>query len=223
MRSELFAASNSEVQTNEKWVLQNHKMLRVNVAAGRDVLAWKGSMVAFQGQVKFEHFGSQNMGQMFKKMLSSDNVPLMKVSGEGEVFFANAASDIHIIQLEGESICVNGSSLLAFDANLQYDLQRLSGVGMMAGGVWNTTLTGHGFCAITTDGQPVILDCSSQPTFTDIDATVGWSGNLKPGINKSVSMNMSLLKGGSGEAMQFAFQGPGFVVVQPSEARRSVV
>lgn len=27
----------------------------------------------------------------------------------------------------------------------------------------------------------------------------------------------SMLRGGSGEAMQFAFHGPGFVVVQPSE------
>ncbi len=27
----------------------------------------------------------------------------------------------------------------------------------------------------------------------------------------------SLLRGGTGEAFQYAFQGPGFVVVQPSE------
>jgi uncharacterized protein (AIM24 family) len=27
----------------------------------------------------------------------------------------------------------------------------------------------------------------------------------------------SMLRGGSGEAFQYAFQGPGFVVVQPSE------
>lgn len=217
MRSELFATANAEVQTDQKWVLQNHKMLRVNVSNGADVIAWKGSMVAFQGQIKFEHQGSTSAAQMFKKMLSSDDVPLMRVSGEGEVFFANTASDIHIIQMEGEAITVNGSNLLAFDAGLQHDQQRLSGVGMMAGGVWNTTLSGHGFAAITTQGQPVILDCSVQPTFTDIDATVGWSGNLRPTVNRSVGLNMSLLKGGSGEAMQFAFHGPGFVVVQPSE------
>ena len=31
-------------------------------------------------------------------------------------------------------------------------------------------------------------------------------------------MNMrSLLRGGSGEAFQYAFHGPGFVIVQPSE------
>ena len=29
----------------------------------------------------------------------------------------------------------------------------------------------------------------------------------------------SLLRGGSGEAFQFAFHGPGFVVVQPSEGQ----
>jgi uncharacterized protein (AIM24 family) len=45
---------------------------------------------------------------------------------------------------------------------------------------------------------------------------VCWSANLTP--NAVSSMNVgSLLRGGSGEAVQYSFHGPGFVVVQPSE------
>ena len=41
---------------------------------------------------------------------------------------------------------------------------------------------------------------------------------LIPGTKPGSSMNMkSMLRGGSGEAFQYSFHGPGFVVVQPSE------
>jgi uncharacterized protein (AIM24 family) len=50
----------------------------------------------------------------------------------------------------------------------------------------------------------------------DIQAAVAWSANLHPRIVSSMNVR-SLLRGGSGEALQFAFHGPGFVVVQPSE------
>ncbi len=191
-------------------------MLRVHLDPGEAVVAWKGSMVAYQGDVRFDHQGSQSAGQMLKKMMSGDNVPLMKVTGSGDVFFAAQTAHVHLIQLEGDSITTNGSSLLAFDANLTYDLNLVKGAGVMSGGMWNTTLTGHGFAAIVSHGQPVLLDVSQQPTFTDINATVAWSGNLKPSVKNSMNMK-SALRGGSGEAFQYAFHGPGWVVVQPAE------
>ena len=70
--------------------------------------------------------------------------------------------------------------------------------------------------ALCTGGAPVILDCSARPTYVDPQAAVAWSANLVPGIQNDLSMG-SLLRGGSGEAFQLAFSGPGFVVVQPSE------
>jgi uncharacterized protein (AIM24 family) len=63
----------------------------------------------------------------------------------------------------------------------------------------------------------MLLDCSQQPTFVDIQAAVCWSANLVPQVKSSMNMR-SLLRGGSGEAFQYAFHGPGFVVVQPSES-----
>ena len=47
-------------------------------------------------------------------------------------------------------------------------------------------------------------------------AAVAWSANLAPDVVSSMNVK-SMLRGGSGEAMQFAFHGPGFVVVQADE------
>ena len=65
-------------------------------------------------------------------------------------------------------------------------------------------------------GKPVVLDCSQQPTYVDTQAAVCWSANLVPGIHNAMNMK-SMLRGGSGEAFQYAFHGPGFVVVQAYE------
>lgn len=216
MKSHLFNQSNMENVTSELWALQNSKMLRVNLSQGREVVAWKGSMVAYQGDVRFDHQGSRNASQFLKKMVSGDNVPLMRVSGAGDVFFASNASNVELILLEGDSITTNGSSLLAFDASLTYDLNMVKGAGKMSGGMWNTTLSGHGYAAIASQGRPVLLDCSDQPTFTDMNATVAWSGGLVPSVKNSMNMK-TMLHGGSGEAFQYAFHGVGWVAVQPSE------
>ena len=42
----------------------------------------------------------------------------MRVSGQGEVFFARSAQNVFLLQLEGDAITVNTPSLLAFDAHL---------------------------------------------------------------------------------------------------------
>ncbi len=136
------------------------------------------------------------------------------------MFFARFAETVFIIHLEGDAISVGGASLLAFDATLQWDLHRTRGAGMMTGGLFNTLIQGHGSVALTSDGQPVILDCSQQPTFVDPNAAVCWSANLVPEVVSSMNMS-SLLRGGTGgEAFQYKFHGPGFVVVQPSEGVR---
>lgn len=216
MRSTIFNQNNIEVQTNEVFALQNSKLLRARVLPGRELISRKGAMIAYQGEIDFSHKGSDGAVQMLKKMVSSDNAPLMSVSGDGEIFLADQASYVHLLTLEGDSITVNGANLLAFEAGLKYDINRVKGAGALSGGMWNTTLTGQGQLALTTAGEPVLLDCSTQKTFTDINATVAWSANLVPSIKTSFSAS-SLIGRGSGEAFQYAFHGQGFVIVQPAE------
>jgi uncharacterized protein (AIM24 family) len=214
VRSELFAQDNFERQSQERWARQSTRMLRVGL--GPDVVATKGAMVAYQGRMTFKHEGSGSIGKLMKKVLTNEDAPMMRVSGEGEVFFARQARNVFTVLLEGEGMTVNSSSLLAFDDSLSWDIRRVGGAGLMAGGLFNLELSGHGVLALCTDGAPMILDCSAQPTFVDPQAAVAWSAGLVPGIQNDLSMG-SLLRGGSGEAFQLAFSGPGFVVVQPSE------
>jgi uncharacterized protein (AIM24 family) len=214
MRSTLFDQRNVEIAAAERFALQNPWLLKATL--GPDVLAVKGAMVAYQGQVTFSHEGAGSMRRLLKKVMTSEDNPLMRVSGQGEVFFARAASTIFLVTLEGDAVSVNGTSLLAFDASLEWDIRRVKGAGMMAGGFFNTEIKGQGVVALTSDGQPMVLDCSQQPTYVDVQAAVAWSANLMPQVVSSMQFR-SLLRGGSGEAFQYAFHGPGFVVVQPSE------
>ena len=214
MRSDLFEQSNLEVQSQERFALQNSQMLRVSL--GGDVLATKGSMIAFQGQVRFDHEKTGGFAKLAKKVLSSEDTSLMRVSGQGEVFFSDQAGYVYLLHLENESISINSRNLMAFDATLAWDINRVKGAGMAGGGVFNTTVTGTGTVAINVVGKPVVLDCSQQPTYVDVQAGVCWSANLVPGINNTMNMK-SMLRGGTGEAFQYSFHGPGFVVVQPSE------
>lgn len=220
MRSDIFDQANLEVETGQRFVLQNPKMLKVTL--GEPVVSAKGAMVAYQGNVRFHHKGADSIATFIKRAVSSDDQALMTVSGQGDVFFARMAEDVFLIQLEGDAISVGGTSLLAFDAGLQWDLHRTRGAGMMTGGMFNTLIHGHGTVALTSDGKPVILDCSQQPTFVDPNAAVCWSANLVPDVVSSMNMS-SLLRGGTGEAFQYKFHGPGFVVVQPSEGFSGVV
>ena len=214
MQSELFDQSNQEVQATTRFTQQNSQMLRV--VLGDDVLAVKGSMVAFQGQIEFTHEKAGSVGKLLKKMVTSEDNPLMRVSGQGEVFFANEAGYIFLVELGGDALSVNGRNLLAFDSALQWDINRVKGAGILAGGLFNTTVHGQGTVALCTVGKPVLLDCSQQPTYVDTQACVAWSANLVPQVVNSMKMS-SLIRGGSGEAFQYAFHGPGFVVVQPYE------
>jgi uncharacterized protein (AIM24 family) len=214
MQSDLFAQANLELEGAHRFAVQNPQLLRV--ALGPDVLATKGAMVAFQGRVTFQHEGSGSVGKLLKKVLTNEDLPLMRVSGDGEVFFAHEAGYVYLVELGGDGLSVNGRNLLAFDAALEWDIRRVQGAGVMSGGLFNTVVSGTGTVALCTVGQPVVLDCSQQPTYVDVQAAVAWSAHLVPQVVSSMNMR-SMLRGGTGEAFQYAFSGPGFVVVQPSE------
>lgn len=215
MRSHLFSPSSTE--PTGTWAVHQKKMLRVVVDPAHPLMAAKGTMVAYQGTAEFAHTsGGGGFGGMLKRAVSTDNTPLMQVTGNAEVFLASLANDVHLIELEGDSVCVNGRSLLAFQSSLSYDLRLNKGAGFASGGVWSTFLSGQGMVAVVADGTPLLLETGKVPTYTDTDATIAWGGHMTPGIKSSMNMK-SMFFGGSGEAFQYAFNEPGWVLVQPSE------
>lgn len=213
MRSNLFG-ENVETETADLFTLQNSKMLKVKLNG--EVMARQGSMVAYQGAINFDYQGSGGIGKFLKKALTGEGVPLMKCSGQGDLFLANDADEIHLIHLDNETFSVSGEHLLAFEPGIQWDIQRLQGVSMLGGGgMFNMTLTGTGWIAVLAHGSPVVLR-TDAPTFADAQAVVGWSQGLQVAVKSSVKLG-SLIGRGSGEAFQLAFTGQGFVIVQASE------
>ncbi|MFI6504236.1 AIM24 family protein [Nonomuraea typhae] len=214
MRSALFGNLDPQQASGGTFALQNAKMLRVRLP--QEVLARQGSMVAFQGQMSFDYEGSGGVGKLFKKVMTGEGVPLMRVKGEGVLFLADNADDIHLFYLENEGLTVNGRNLLAFEPQLTWDIGRVQGAGVAAGGLFNTTVTGTGWVAVTAHGSPVMLNTAQAPTFADGQSAVCWSAGLQVGVNRTFKAG-ALIGRGSGEAMQLAFQGQGFVLVQASE------
>jgi uncharacterized protein (AIM24 family) len=199
----------------DPFTLQSKKLLKVFLQYG-PVKARIGSMVAYQGDAKFEHGGSGGMSGFLKSKMTGEGVPVMDVTGSGEVFLADMATEIQVMYLDNDQIWVNGANVLAFSASLSYDIQRIGGAGAMAGGMYNVTLTGTGYVAITADGPPLVLDVASAPTFADPQAVVMWTSGVNMSIKSDVSMK-TLIGKTSGETFQMGFSGNGWVMVQPSE------
>ena len=208
----------NETQSTDAFALQNSKLLKVSLNQVT-VQSKIGSMVAYQGDVTFEHAGSGGMGRMLKKAVSGEGTSLMRMSGSGEVFVADQAQDIHLIYLENDSITVNGPNLLAFDADIDWDIKRLSGgaSATMAGGLFNLELKGTGWVAILSDGPPVLLNVAQAPTFADAQAAITWSSGVTVGLKTDFKMK-NLIGRGSGESIQMAFTGGGGSSCSPPRA-----
>lgn len=192
---------------------QNAKLLRVRL--GEPFMARQGSMVAYQGNVDFAFEGG-GASKFIKKALTGEGLPLMRCQGQGDVFLAERAYDVHLLNLTNSGLSISGKNVLAFSSSLDWNIERVKGGSIATGGLFNTTLRGTGWVALTTDGPPVVLNAAEAPTFADTNAVVAWSANLQTQLKTSFKAG-ALIGRGSGEAVQVSFYGQGFVIVQPSE------
>ena len=198
--------------------LESPRMLEVNLN-GR-VWTKMGSMVAYLGNVKFTREGmmEHGVGKFLKKALSGEGARLTKAEGQGKIYLADAGKKVQILNLQGETIFVNGNDLLAFEERIAWDISMMKKLSaMMAGGLFNVRLSGSGMVAITSHYEPLVLMVTpQQPVFTDPNATIAWSGSLTPEFKTDISLK-TFFGRGSGESIQMKFQGDGFVVIQPFE------
>ena len=202
-----------EVTPAGRFTLQNTSLLKVRLE-NDSIQAKLGSMVAYQGDIRFEHKGG-GLGRFFKKALTGEGVRLMSATGTGDLFLAHDARKIMVIDLQNERMTVNGDNILAFDAGIDWDIRRVEGAGRLAGGLFNVVLEGTGKVAVTAHGEPVLLD-TSTPTFADPDSAIAWSGDVRTSVRSDISFK-TFTGRGSGETFQIAFEGPGWVLIQASE------
>jgi uncharacterized protein (AIM24 family) len=207
-----------EVETGEAFTIQNPRLLKVELSE-TTVMARNGAMVAYQGDVHFEHKGG-GLSRLIKKAATGESLKLMQASGSGELFLAHQAMLVHVMRLENDSMTVNGANILAFEAGIDWDITRVKGgaAGMLAGGLFNVGLSGTGFVALMSDGEPLRLDVAEAPTFADPSAAIAWSGGVSTNLKSDVQAK-SLIGLGSGESFQLGLSGQGWVLIQPSEGR----
>jgi uncharacterized protein (AIM24 family) len=207
-----------EVETGDAFTLQGPRLLKVELSE-TSVMAKNGAMVAYQGDVHFEHKGG-GLGRLLKKAATGEQLRLMEASGTGELFLASQAMLVHVLRLGDDSVTVNGENILAFQTGIDWDVTRVKGgtAGVLAGGLFNIHLSGTGLVALVSDGEPVRLDVSEAPTFADPQAAIAWSGGVQTTLRTDVQAR-SLIGLGSGESFQLGLSGQGWVLVQPSEGR----
>jgi uncharacterized protein (AIM24 family) len=161
---------------------------------------------------------SKGVSNLLKKVVSSEGTTMMEASGSGRIYVADLAKKIRILYLENESIHVNGNDILAHEKSLKSEIKMMKSVeGIMGGGLFQARISGTGHVAITTHGDPLtLLVKPGQSVFTDPNATVAWSGNLKPEFKTDISFK-TFIGRGSGESFRMKFEGEGWVIVQPYE------
>lgn len=196
--------------------VQNAKSIKYTVNG--EMLSRQGAMIAYRGNLQFERKG-QGVGGMLKRAVTGEGLPLMAVRGQGEAWFAHEAQNCFIIDIDpGDVFTVNGRNILCFDASLSYEIKTVKGAGITGGGLFNSVFTGQGRLGMVCEGSPLVIPVSpQQPVYVDTDAIVGWTANLQTTLHRSQSIG-SMIRGGSGEAVQLMLQGEGHVVVRPSEA-----
>ncbi|MCP9206268.1 TerD family protein [Streptomyces sp. NEAU-Y11] len=207
-----------EAPTGQRWTPQNPRLMRVDLGVGgQPVLARQGTMVLYQGKVDFSYKGAGFRGRIVGNATGQE-MQLMRCSGQGQVFLAENAAELHPIELQGDAICVSAESVLAFDESLQHEVRRIEGHGIPGGALFTMQFQGTGTVIVKTEGTPVVLPVTPT-TFADSNAIVAWSAGSQVIISSQVRLRRAAYPGHSGETVNLQFRGaPGnFIVVQPYE------
>jgi uncharacterized protein (AIM24 family) len=189
----------------------------VRAAVDGEILAKQGAMVAYTGSIDFSFKGA-GLGGFVRKAMTGEGQELMKVTGRGNVWFADNGSQISLFTLDADRLVVNGRALLLLGQGMGYEIKKTSGGlgAMAAGGLFQTEVTGSGQVAVTCIGTPLVLP-TDEPVFVDANAAVAWTSPVRTEIVSTFKAG-ALIGRGSGEAFQMKMQGAGgFVVVQCGE------
>ncbi|GAA3640451.1 AIM24 family protein [Streptomyces chitinivorans] len=217
MQSPLFG--HTEVQSQDRYALQNPQLLRVLLGGQDDVLARKGAMVAYQGLMEFDG-EYQSGGQRRRRSRTGEGLELMRCSGQGTVYLANLAQYVHIMDVGSEGLTVDSAYVLALDSSLHWEVIAVdSQFGISGSGAYNLNITGHGKVALMTSGRPLALQVTPERYVSaDSDAVVAWSSSLRVQMQaQTSSQSVFRRRGSTGEGWELNFMGEGFALVQPSE------
>jgi uncharacterized protein (AIM24 family) len=207
----------------------NGKMVSAVISPGEQLLARRGAMLAYTGEVAFtpSSTGGASVGGFVGRMVAGEAVPLMICEGQGTVFYGHGGLQTKIVTLDGEQLVVEADKLLLYDGALQAGTQFLAqngglraiAQGQMTGqGLFTTSLSGTGNAVLLSDGPVFELAVGKEPIAIDPQAYVGHRGMVDVKLDANVSWRDAVGRG-SGEAFQLKLSGQGTAFVQASERK----
>jgi uncharacterized protein (AIM24 family) len=209
----------------------NAKMVEAQVQPGQRLFSQRGAMIAYKGDVRFTpnmQGGQGGVMSMIGRRVANEATPLMTVEGQGTVMFGHGGHHVEVIELDGDTLCVEADRLLAFDGTLEQGTLFLGSdggvMGMVRGqvtgqGLFTTTLKGKGAVAVMAHGGiiqlPVTMD---RPVHVDPQAYVAHHGDVRNKLSTALGWR-DMVGRGSGEGFQLELSGNGAVFVQASEEK----
>lgn len=213
-----FLATTAERADGARFANESARTLRIEVDGG--VWLKPGAAVAYRGDLVFERRPTLGATSIADAALR-ETAPLVRAVGRGRLFVGHHGEHAHVVRLEDEAIVVATADLLAFEESLAFESSLVGGgIGLAAGGLVATRLSGRGAFALAAHGRPLTLPVvPGRPLSTDPHATMAWSPTLAPSLKTDLTWR-SIVGHGGHEPVQMRFEGAGFVVVQPFEDPR---
>ncbi|QPP06499.1 AIM24 family protein [Streptomyces bathyalis] len=209
----------------------NSKMVEALVQPGQRLFSQRGAMIAYKGDVRFTpnmQGGQGGVMSMIGRRVANEATPLMTVEGQGTVMFGHGGHHVEVIELDGDTLCVEADRLLAFDGTLEQGTLFLGSdggvMGMVRGqvtgqGLFTTTLRGKGSVAVMAHGGIIQLPVTpDRPVHVDPQAYVAHHGDVRNKLSTALGWR-DMVGRGSGEGFQLELSGNGAVFVQASEEK----
>ncbi|MBO2449975.1 AIM24 family protein [Actinomadura barringtoniae] len=208
----------------------NSKMLQVPIGPGQEVYSRRGAMLAYTGHVNFAPTATagQGIGRTLGRAVAGERTEMMHVTGQGSVMFGKGGLHVEVVHLAGDTLYVEADRLLVHDATLQVGTMFMGEQGGIGGvvrgavsgqGLFTTTLTGQGACALLSHGGVMEMPISPQrPVHVDPQAYVAHRGQVQNKLTTAMGLR-DLVGRGSGEGFQLELSGSGVVYVQASERK----
>lgn len=207
----------------------NAKVVRVAVSPGAAVIARRGAMLGYTGEVTFRPVAGQGggVGGFVGAALSGESNPMMATEGTGQVMYGFQGLYVTVVQLDGTGpLTCEADRLLAHDATLQTGVEFIGQGGMRAAvrgamtgqGLFTTKVSGVGAVALLSHGGTFPIQVGGEGVSVDPQAYVGHVGNISVDLSAKVGWRDAVGRG-SGEAFQLKLTGQGTVFVQASEQK----
>jgi len=223
----------------------NGKVASIDLTRSGPVIARRGAMLFYTGQVFFQPHQIPGMGGsmmgglagMAGRMMQGEHEATMVAQGNGTVHYGFRGLEVEVVEMpQGGELRVEASRLLAYTQGLQASIVSTAasggggGGGLMGAlrsaasgvatgqGMFTTQLSGVGAAVILGHGGFITLQVApNRPVTVDPQAFAAALGPVQTNLRSTVSLRNMGRTGG--EAFQLDCTGQGVVYVQASEHR----